>query len=106
MKRSVAVALFLFVAVGAFARTNEQCRGVLTQEAVNRVKSASEDPATTFKKQHRQATMPVSVRCASKLWQELYPTERKMGLSSLRAASKASAPQGRQFTGLWACWSR
>src|SRR6266851_3260100 len=32
--------------------------------------------------------------------------ERKIGLSSRRALSKASSPHGYQSTGLWACWSK
>src|SRR4051812_36428866 len=32
--------------------------------------------------------------------------DRKIGLFSVRAFSKASAPHGYQFTGLWACCCR
>src|SRR3982074_323509 len=32
--------------------------------------------------------------------------ERKIGLLRFFASSKASLPQGRQSTGLWACWRR
>src|SRR6202142_1164663 len=39
-------------------------------------------------------------------WQVGEPMERKMGLSPSRAFWKASSPQARQSTGLWACWSR
>src|SRR6185369_15953274 len=32
--------------------------------------------------------------------------ERKIGLLRFFASSNASSPQGRQSTGLWACWRR
>ena len=39
-------------------------------------------------------------------WHAEYPTDKKMGLSSTRARSKASLPHGYQSTGLSACWRR
>src|SRR5690349_16609771 len=39
-------------------------------------------------------------------WHVEYPIDKKMGLLSERALSKASAPQGYQSTGLCACCSR
>ena len=39
-------------------------------------------------------------------WQAEYPIERKIGLSSRRAAANASSPHGYQSTGLSACCSR
>ncbi len=39
-------------------------------------------------------------------WHVEYPTERKTGLSSARARSKASSDQGYQSTGLRACCRR
>lgn len=51
-----------------------ECRGVLTPEILDRVNAATQDPATTFKKQHgRTAAMPASVKCSSRLWQALQP---------------------------------
>jgi hypothetical protein len=35
-----------------------------------------------------------------------YPIDKKIGLFSALAVSKASSPQGNQFTGLFLCWSK
>src|SRR6266540_427745 len=39
-------------------------------------------------------------------WHDEYPTERKIGLPSVRARSNASSPHGYQSTGLSRCWCR
>src|SRR5436190_15028984 len=39
-------------------------------------------------------------------WQAAYPIDRKIGLPSACARSKASGPHGYQSTGLWACCRR
>src|SRR5260370_41502950 len=58
----------------------------------------------------RMAATPVSEYDSFSMtwhqWQAKYPIERKIGLFSLRAFSKASLPHGCQSTGLWACRSR
>src|SRR5438132_4235626 len=72
IKRSaIAVAVTLVLAVSAFARTTPECRGLDTAEIRKQISTATEDPATTFRNEHRRAvSTPASVRCASKLWQE------------------------------------
>src|SRR5437868_3658932 len=84
---AIVLSVVLFVALSAFARTNEkliappsgvpdvaECRGVLSAAIVDRVKAAAEDPAKSFRK-------PAAARCASKLWQAMHevPVTRGAG---------------------------